>query len=250
VVALITWSSVTSFIFLKIIDLVCGIRVPLIEEIIGADVVEHMVGSVTYNKKTKTIHNKPADHMVVMADKVLREYSASYRSVAALHRRTMSTTLGRHPALDERERPSTTDVTTNESRPIKTSSRARSIINRMKRIRRRNSLNRSKNDNSSVNVENENTSNSLGDVPSATYTISHGAVPNGHSPAMTDNTTGQANVGFLECEKGRCYSRADHQCSKLYTITEDSDTLMHTFGTRSERYYSGRPNNKTEMTYI
>ncbi|ESO88327.1 hypothetical protein LOTGIDRAFT_126447, partial [Lottia gigantea] len=41
VVTLTVWTLFTSFFFLKIIDLVMGLRVPLEEEILGADIVEH-----------------------------------------------------------------------------------------------------------------------------------------------------------------------------------------------------------------
>lgn len=49
-VALIVWTLVTSWILLKAIDLVIGLRVPLDQELLGADVVEHGIGSVHYDK--------------------------------------------------------------------------------------------------------------------------------------------------------------------------------------------------------
>ena len=45
----------TSFILLKAIDLVIGLRVPLEEELLGADIVEHNVGDASYDKVTRTL---------------------------------------------------------------------------------------------------------------------------------------------------------------------------------------------------
>ncbi|XP_077987527.1 putative ammonium transporter 3 [Glandiceps talaboti] len=41
VVAIISWTSVSSFIVFKLIDLTIGLRLPLSEELLGADIVEH-----------------------------------------------------------------------------------------------------------------------------------------------------------------------------------------------------------------
>ena len=46
VVAIAGWSIIMSFTFLKIIDLCLGLRVSLVEEIIGADIVEHGIGTL------------------------------------------------------------------------------------------------------------------------------------------------------------------------------------------------------------
>ncbi|KAJ8304985.1 hypothetical protein KUTeg_018568 [Tegillarca granosa] len=55
VLAISVWTIITGFLFLKLIDLTIGLRVPLGEEILGADIVEHSVTGVIYDKKTKQI---------------------------------------------------------------------------------------------------------------------------------------------------------------------------------------------------
>ena len=48
-VSIIGWTAPTSFVLLKIIDVTLGLRVPLHEEILGADLVEHSING-TYDK--------------------------------------------------------------------------------------------------------------------------------------------------------------------------------------------------------
>jgi len=61
VVVIIAWTVVTSFISLKVIDLTIGIRVPIEEEILGADIVEHAIGGYIYSKKEKKVIFYPDD---------------------------------------------------------------------------------------------------------------------------------------------------------------------------------------------
>ncbi|XP_069137863.1 putative ammonium transporter 3 [Argopecten irradians] len=56
---IVSWTLVNSFFWLKLIDLTIGIRVPLEEEILGADIVEHAVGGYVYSKATKTVLHSP-----------------------------------------------------------------------------------------------------------------------------------------------------------------------------------------------
>ncbi|XP_046350570.2 putative ammonium transporter 2 [Haliotis rufescens] len=98
VVVLIGWSFVTSFIFLKIIDMVIGLRVPLCEEILGADMIEHGIGEATYDKKTKkVVYDDEEDFLVGRAsgqrthslgkhtDQCYKRYQAHYQ----MHKRRL-----------------------------------------------------------------------------------------------------------------------------------------------------------------
>ncbi len=55
VVALTVWTAVMSYILLKCVDLTIGLRVPLEQEILGADLVEHSVGDIRYDKKNNKV---------------------------------------------------------------------------------------------------------------------------------------------------------------------------------------------------
>ncbi|XP_060065531.1 putative ammonium transporter 3 [Ylistrum balloti] len=56
---IIVWTLINAFFWLKLIDLTIGIRVPLEEEILGADIVEHAVGGVIYSKKERRVLYSP-----------------------------------------------------------------------------------------------------------------------------------------------------------------------------------------------
>lgn len=62
VVSICAWATITSLVFLKVIQLTVGLRVSLEEEIIGSDIVEHAVGGLRYNKKTRMIESDSATH--------------------------------------------------------------------------------------------------------------------------------------------------------------------------------------------
>ena len=55
VLALTGWTFVTSFLLLKFVDLVIGLRIPLSEEMLGADLVEHAVGNVWYVQRSRSV---------------------------------------------------------------------------------------------------------------------------------------------------------------------------------------------------
>ncbi len=55
IVTIITWTVLMSTIILKILDLTMGLRIPLNEELLGSDIVEHAVGDVEYDKKTRKL---------------------------------------------------------------------------------------------------------------------------------------------------------------------------------------------------
>lgn len=46
-----------SYVFLKLINITIGLRVSLEEELIGADIVEHAVGGMRYNRKTRMVES-------------------------------------------------------------------------------------------------------------------------------------------------------------------------------------------------
>ncbi|XP_022109527.1 putative ammonium transporter 3 [Acanthaster planci] len=50
-VSIVAWTAVTSYICLKLLDMTMGLRVPLHEELLGADIVEHSLNG-SYDKKT------------------------------------------------------------------------------------------------------------------------------------------------------------------------------------------------------
>ena len=49
------WTVIIAYIILKGIDVIMGLRVPLHEELLGADLVEHSMGNREYDKKTRQI---------------------------------------------------------------------------------------------------------------------------------------------------------------------------------------------------
>lgn len=55
-VAIASWTLVWAYIVLKLIEKTIGLRVSLHEELVGADLIEHTIGEVTYDKKTKTFN--------------------------------------------------------------------------------------------------------------------------------------------------------------------------------------------------
>ena len=68
IVTIITWSFVMAFILLKSVDLIIGLRVSLQHEILGADLIEHAVGDIEYDKKTNSIVNLRKNSHVTRAD--------------------------------------------------------------------------------------------------------------------------------------------------------------------------------------
>ena len=71
VVSIAGWSIVMAFIFLYGINRVIGLRVSLVEEIIGADIVEHGIGKRIRAHKPLTIisttHHASVDRMSTSA---------------------------------------------------------------------------------------------------------------------------------------------------------------------------------------
>ncbi len=55
IVTIISWTVLMSTMILKILDLTMGLRIPLNEELLGSDIVEHAVGDVEYDKKTRKL---------------------------------------------------------------------------------------------------------------------------------------------------------------------------------------------------
>ena len=52
---LAVWSIIMAYILLKLVDVTIGLRVPLQQEILGADLVEHAVGDIEYDKKQNKV---------------------------------------------------------------------------------------------------------------------------------------------------------------------------------------------------
>ncbi|XP_070542960.1 putative ammonium transporter 2 [Ptychodera flava] len=61
-VTLISWTAVMAFIFLNVIDVIIGLRVPIHEELLGADIVEHGLYG-TYDKKTRILTTPDGKHV-------------------------------------------------------------------------------------------------------------------------------------------------------------------------------------------
>ena len=55
VISITIWAIGISYILLKVIDVTIGLRVPLQQEILGADLVEHAVGAMEYCKRTNAV---------------------------------------------------------------------------------------------------------------------------------------------------------------------------------------------------
>ena len=58
------WTAITSFITLKALDITIGLRVPLHEEILGADLVEHSLNG-TYDKETSEWRDREG-HLIMI----------------------------------------------------------------------------------------------------------------------------------------------------------------------------------------
>lgn len=62
--AIASWTFIWAFIVLKLIEHTIGLRVSLEEELVGADLIEHTIGEVTYDKKTKSFnYSKKSEEM-------------------------------------------------------------------------------------------------------------------------------------------------------------------------------------------
>ena len=55
VISITIWVIGISYILLKVIDVTIGLRVPLQQEILGADLVEHAVGAMEYCKRMNAV---------------------------------------------------------------------------------------------------------------------------------------------------------------------------------------------------
>ena len=68
VLCITVWTFILSFILLKAVDLVIGLRVSLQYEILGADLIEHAVGDIEFDKKSNSIINLRKNSHVTRAD--------------------------------------------------------------------------------------------------------------------------------------------------------------------------------------
>ena len=68
VLCITVWTFVLAFILLKAVDLVIGLRVSLQYEILGADLIEHAVGDIEFDKKSNSIINLRKNSHVTRAD--------------------------------------------------------------------------------------------------------------------------------------------------------------------------------------
>lgn len=78
ITAIIAWTVTTSFIILKLIDIMLGLRMPLQHEILGADLVEHAVGDIEFDKvRNKIIGNYNQGHTSSLEEDALPVYNES-----------------------------------------------------------------------------------------------------------------------------------------------------------------------------
>ena len=68
VLCITVWTFILAFILLKTVDLVIGLRVSLQYEILGADLIEHAVGDIEFDKKSNSIINLRKNSHVTRAD--------------------------------------------------------------------------------------------------------------------------------------------------------------------------------------
>ncbi len=65
VVTIAVWTALTSFTLLKVVDLTIGLRVPLHEEALGADLVERSLNG-TYNKSSREWYDRDGNLVMVV----------------------------------------------------------------------------------------------------------------------------------------------------------------------------------------
>ncbi|KAL5008844.1 hypothetical protein ScPMuIL_014425 [Solemya velum] len=102
VLAITVWTVVLAVIFLKVIDFVLGIRMPLVEELIGADIVEHGIGEIIYDKKHRKLLNL-GQYQRQSVDAVPNESREQVRTVMSQHGRRGSGLLGHCHVLSDAE---------------------------------------------------------------------------------------------------------------------------------------------------
>jgi hypothetical protein len=85
VISISVWTIVVAFVFLKLIDLTIGLRLSLDHELLGADIVEHDIGDILYDKlknRIVSINGQVLDDVTDGADDHNRE---DVKSRAAQH---------------------------------------------------------------------------------------------------------------------------------------------------------------------
>lgn len=82
-VIVICWTSVVSFIILKVIDLTIGLRVPLHEELLGADLVEHSVKG-SFDKSTGEWYDVSGNVILKIDETSKESYRNSLRRLRAI----------------------------------------------------------------------------------------------------------------------------------------------------------------------
>ncbi|KAL5011256.1 hypothetical protein ScPMuIL_011661, partial [Solemya velum] len=102
VLAITVWTVVLAVIFLKVIDFVVGIRMPLVEELIGADIVEHGIGEIIYDKKHRKLLNL-GQYQRQSVDAIPNESREQVRTVMSQHGRRGSGLLGHCHVLSDAE---------------------------------------------------------------------------------------------------------------------------------------------------
>ncbi|XP_074651558.1 putative ammonium transporter 2 [Tubulanus polymorphus] len=80
--AMMAWTAASSFFFLKLIDLSIGLRVSQQHEILGADIVEHSIGDVNYDKISEKVLDVKDDFDEYEQINVAQE-NHEYRRVSA-----------------------------------------------------------------------------------------------------------------------------------------------------------------------
>lgn len=80
IVVISGWTVVTSYFTLKLLDLTIGLRVPLHEEMLGADIVEHSING-SYDKATGEWHTAEGQLVMVVDRSNQERYQESIRQL-------------------------------------------------------------------------------------------------------------------------------------------------------------------------
>ncbi|XP_002736983.1 putative ammonium transporter 2 [Saccoglossus kowalevskii] len=83
IVVIAGWTLCTSFILLKLLDLTIGLRVPLVEEVLGADLVEHSLNG-SYNKATGELRDTEGDIIQKIERNADENYYRALRRVSQM----------------------------------------------------------------------------------------------------------------------------------------------------------------------
>ncbi|XP_002736982.1 putative ammonium transporter 3 [Saccoglossus kowalevskii] len=81
VLTILTWTMVMAFVFLKLLDITFGLRIPLHEELLGLDLVEHSING-SYDKKTSELSGADGRILEVVKTDGGRMYNSNLRKLS------------------------------------------------------------------------------------------------------------------------------------------------------------------------